>query len=274
MATTSGNHAATRRTFLLDKAKKRSARFAGLHPEVVSSLAGLQDSLARATKNSLWISYEKRLTEGLLQQLTWPSRPLGDAVFIHALDPQTLPALGACFHRFAFAAGDGFLPPEELAAALQDENRAGLFIGGGVDRATKTLTLWRGNLKALTVPFTAFEKSGDGIVPDFAKFSIADFGQTVRLGDYEAAADAILYEFDPEYRRRISKQRRQTERSIGASLRRLRKQRGLRREDFGPAVASKTIARIEQGKVQRIRGKTLDAIAGRLRIAPEELSEY
>ncbi|HUY87253.1 MAG TPA: helix-turn-helix domain-containing protein [Pirellulales bacterium] len=263
-----------RRTFLLDKTKRRSERFAGLHPEIVSSVEGLRNSLARATKDSLWISYEKRLTEGLLQRLSWPSRPLGAGVFIHALDPQTLPALAACFHRFAFAADGGFLPPEELAEALQAENRADLFIGGGADRASKTLTLWRGNLQSLTVPFSAFERSGDGLVPDFGKCSVTDYGQTIRLGDYEAAAEAILYEFDPEYRRRISKLRRQTERSLGASLRRLRKQRRLRREDFGPEVAAKTIARIEQGKVQRLRKKTLGAIASRLGIAPEELAEF
>ena len=103
---------------------------------------------------------------------------------------------------------------------------------------------------------------------------MTDFGQTVRLGRYEAAADAILYEFDPDYRRRISRVRKQSERTFGASLRRLRKQRGLRREDFEPDVTGKTIARIEQGVVLKLHQKTLDVIARRLRVTPDEIGSY
>ena len=274
MTANTQNEKVVRQTFLLDKAKKRSDRFASLHPEIISSLAGLRNSLAHATKDSLWISYEKNLTEALLRTISWPSRPLGVAVFVHAMTPQTLLALASCFKRIAFAANDGFLPPDELAGALDADHRSDLFLGGSVDRASQTMTLWRGNLEPLTVPFSAFAKSGDGIEPDFDRFSIKDYGQTVRLGDYEAATDAILYEFDPEYRRRVSKKRQQSERSFGAALRRLRKQRGLRREDFGPNVAAKTIARIEQGRVLRIQKKTLNAIADRLRVKLEELGTY
>ncbi|MFM8724024.1 MAG: helix-turn-helix domain-containing protein, partial [Planctomycetaceae bacterium] len=89
-----------------------------------------------------------------------------------------------------------------------------------------------------------------------------------------ASADAILYEFDPQYRRRISRMRQQSERSFGASLRRLRKQRGLRREDFEPEVTGKTIARIEQGVVRQVHKKTLDVIAKRLRVTPAEIESF
>ena len=126
----------------------------------------------------------------------------------------------------------------------------------------------------LTVPFSTFEKSGDGTEPDFNKFAVIDCGQTVQLGNYEAAVDAILYEHDPEYRRRISKKRLQEDQSFGASLRRLRKQRGLRREDFEPDVTAKTVARIEQGKVKRIQKKTLNVLANRLSVDPEEIATF
>ncbi len=86
--------------------------------------------------------------------------------------------------------------------------------------------------------------------------------------------DAILYEYDPEFRRRISKQRLQEDQSFGASLRRLRKQRGLRREDFEPDLSAKTIARIEQGKVKRIQKKTLNALAEHLSVEPEEIETF
>lgn len=265
---------ADRSMILLDKAKKRAQLFRSLHPRVVTSVRGVRDSLARATKNTLWISYEKDLTEALVAAASGPVRPLGTAVLIHRLSPETIPALTGHFKRFAFAAPEGCLPPDELAEALTAENSADLFIAGSVDPSTQTIALWRGNLDLLTVPFSAFENSADGVAPDFERFSVTDHGQTVRLGDYEAATDAVLYEFDPEYRRRIGKQRQQSERSLGASLRRLRKQRGLRREDFEPQVAAKTIARIEQGKVTRVRPKTLATIARRLRVKPDEIETF
>ena len=274
MAVKTRNDTVVRRTFLLDKAKKRPERFSSLRPEIISSLAGLRHSLAHATKDSLWISYEKDLTEALLRTLSWPARPLGVAVLVHATNAQTLPALASCFKRFAFSTADGLRAPVELAEALEAENRMDLFIGGNVDRASQTMTLWRGNLESLTVAFSAFDESGDGIEPDFDQFSVTDYGHTIRLGEYEAAADAILYEYDPEYRRRISKERQQSEQSFGASLRRLRKQRGMRREDFGPLVAAKTIARIEQGTVRRIRKNTLNAIAKQLDVKLEDIPSF
>ncbi|MGH7134974.1 MAG: helix-turn-helix domain-containing protein, partial [Pirellulales bacterium] len=254
--------------------KVRGKRFSPLRPKIVSSDAALRRSLAVAGKESLWISYAADLTASLLRSVSWPARNLGVAVLSHAVSPATLPALASCFRRFAYAANDGFLPPNELAAVLENKNSGDLFIGGNVDSASQTMTLWRGDLQPLTVPFAAFETSGDDTKPDFERFSVADFGQTVRLGDYEAASDAILYEFNRDYRRRLSARRFERERSFGASLRRLRKQRGLRRDDFAPAVAAKTIARIEQGKVQRIRKRTLETIARRLHVKPEDIETY
>ncbi len=139
--------------FLLDKAKKRPERFLLLHPQVVSSARGLRDSVARATKDTLWISYEKDLTEALLKTVLGPRRSLGKALLIHALNPLSVPVLTSCFKRFASASNKEFLPPEELAEALQAENSPNLFVGGSVDPANQTITLWRGNLEPLTVPW-------------------------------------------------------------------------------------------------------------------------
>jgi DNA-binding Xre family transcriptional regulator len=263
-----------RQTYVLMKPKKRRQQTKAIPSTVVSSITDLRNLLAHATKDSLWISYERTLTEALLKYVSWPTGSLGDAVLIHTMTPQTLAPLANCFKRFAFSTNEGFLPFDELTEALLAANNSDLFVGGNVDRSSKTITLWRGNLESLTVPFSAFGKSGDGTTPDFAKFSITDSGQTIRLGDYEAAADAILYEFDPEYRRRISKQRQESEQSLGASLRRLRKQRGLRREDFGPDLNAKTIARIEQGKVSRIHKQTLEILAEKLQVKPDEIATY
>jgi hypothetical protein len=153
------------------------------------------------------------------------------------------------------------------------DDAADRFIGGSVDAKAKTLTLLRGDIEAVVAPFAIFAKSGDGTVPDFARLRLTDYGRTVALGAYEASADAILYELDAEYRRRLKKQRRQSERTFGASLTRLRKQRRLRRSDFAP-VSSKELARIERNEVGKPHAKTLDAIADRLGVRPEEIESY
>lgn len=197
-----------RRTFVLDKAKSRVKRLALLCPIQISSAAGLRHRLVEANVDSLWISYEPELTSALLRGVRWPAQNLGAAILCHAVSAATLPALGNCFQRFAYAADSGFLPPDELAAALQARNARDLFIGGGGDAASQTLTLWRGDLEPLTVPFTAFEPSGDGTVPDFERFAVVDFGQTIQLGDYEAASDAVLRDFDPASRHRRPAPRR------------------------------------------------------------------
>ncbi|MFN0053224.1 MAG: helix-turn-helix domain-containing protein [Planctomycetales bacterium] len=259
---------------LLDRRPKRAAAFAVLRPRVVSSLADLGDTIAHASRDSLWVSYSKELTAALLKPTTSTPATLGLGLFIHTLDLKSIPLLSARFRRIAFQVDGNVIPPEELAAVLEAENRRNLFIGGYVDKATSTITFWRGTLESLTVPFSAFERSGRGARPDFDAFSVIDCGQTVQLGTYEAAVDAILYESDPEFRRAISKRRQQEERSFGAALRRLRKQRGLHQEDFEPDIAAKTVARIEQGKVTRIQGATLAALARRLAVRPEEIATY
>lgn len=263
-----------RRMILLDRAPGRAAEFAGLHPEIVSSVSDLRNSVAHASKDSVWVSYASDLTAALVKSASITSSTLGMGVFIHSLDMKTIPVLTSLFRRIAFAVDGGFLPAEELAEVLEAENRANLLIGGFVNNKTQTITLWRGNLESLTVPFSACEKSGDGTDPDFTSFSVIDCGQTVKLGDYEAAVDALLYEYDPEYRRAMSKKRLQEERSFGASLRRLRKQRGLRREDFEPDVSAKTVARIEQGTVVRIHKKTINSLAKHLRVEASEIASF
>jgi DNA-binding Xre family transcriptional regulator len=259
---------------LLDRTSKRASAFASLHPQVVTSMAGLRNSVAHSSKDSLWVSYASDLTDALLKNAAQIPSTLGLGLFLHALDIKAIPVLTSLFRRIAFTADGGFLAAEELAEVLEADNRADLFIGGFVNKGTKTITFWRGNLESLTVPFSAFEKSGDGTEPDFDAFSVIDNGQTVRLGSYEAAADAILYENDAEFRRATSKKRLQEDRSFGAALRRLRKQRGLRREDFEPDVAAKTVARIEQGKVNRIQRGTLEALAKHLAVEPEEIAGF
>lgn len=167
------------------------------------------------------------------------------------------------------------LPDAELRHVLGVEDRHDLFVGVQVVPEHERLILFRGDLRSLIVPFSAFrgdDSPAGHAAPDFEDVEVTDYGQTVRLGRYEASADALLYELDPEARRRQKQRQMQEDPSIGGAIRRLRTQRGLKRSDF-PALAEKTLARIERGEVQP-RAKTLQHIAARLKVRPDELASY
>lgn len=161
-----------------------------------------------------------------------------------------------------------FLPVDELAEALGAEDRDELFVAGVV--TPWVIVLYRGDFSPLFVPREWF-RSRPG-APDFSKLALTDYGQTVKLGDYEVAADALLYEFDPWYRRRVRDRELETDSSFGAALRRLRLQRAVSRSDF-PGISEKGIARLERNEV-RPRKRTLELIASRLDVQPEEVASY
>ena len=162
---------------------------------------------------------------------------------------------------------------EALLSVLRSPHRADLFIGGAVAGAAKSLVLIRGNLLPQIVPFSWFVTKSGRPRPDFRRFSIIDSGQTVRLGKYEAAADAILYDLDPEFRREAKKKQIAEDKSLGGALRRLRLQRGLSRNDF-PGISAKEIARIERGEVAEPHESTLSSIASALGVKPDEIQSY
>ncbi|MBV9948120.1 MAG: helix-turn-helix transcriptional regulator [Myxococcales bacterium] len=165
------------------------------------------------------------------------------------------------------------LAPEEMADVLADEHAENFFIGGVVDRDDKAIVLYRGNLEPLLVPLDWFRAKPRRPEPDFDALALTDSGNTVQLGEYEAATDAILYEFDPEARRRFRAREIRKDPSFGGSLLRLRLQKGLSRSDFAP-LSSKTIARIERNEVEAPHGDTLEAIARRLGVPASEIGSY
>ena len=57
------------------------------------------------------------------------------------------------------------------------------------------------------------------------------YGRTVALGDYEASADAILYELDADHGGGLRRFAARARGRFGAALLRLRKQRRLKRSD-------------------------------------------
>ncbi|HKY37636.1 MAG TPA: helix-turn-helix transcriptional regulator [Polyangiaceae bacterium] len=173
------------------------------------------------------------------------------------------------------APGDGIrlISAVDIAEVLADEHPENYFIGGVADREDKALVLYRGSLEKLAIPFAWFRSSAGSAKPNFEDFEVTDGGQTVRLGRYEAAADAILYELDSEARARMKSNVIEKDETFGGSLRRLRLTRGVSREGF-KGIAAKTIARIERGDVKKPRGRTLEQIAKVLGVKPEEIETF
>jgi hypothetical protein len=236
----------------------------------------VEAAVSRPTKSTTWISFSRNLTDILLEKAVNVHADLRGSHLIMLTPPrsESIPALLGLFHPvFGLVEGFQWLPKEELVEAIVRRDATGRLIGGSVDLKAKTLTLLRGDITAMVAPFSIFPRSGDGTAPDFTKLRLRDYGRTVALGSYEASADAILYELDPDYRRRLKKQRRQSERTFGASLMRLRKQRRVKRGDFAP-ISSKEIARIERNEVKEPHAKTLEVIADRLGVRAEEIESY
>lgn len=257
------------KVFLFDTDTATARAFTPLHPRVLRNEAQLEAAFSEEP-DALWIAFHShvflRALSCLRPRLRTSARLLmldrsGDADYFRSI-----------FERVVVAK-NGFLAAEELVEVLSAPNAADLFIGGSVDAEAGVLLLFRGNLVPLVVPLGIFKTTPVGLHPDPGRFAIADYGQTVKLGDYEATADAILYEVDPDYRRRINQRRRAEEKTFGASLRRLRVQRGLRQSDFS-GISEKEIGRIERGEVEQPRGETLKKIAKRLGVPADEIAEF
>jgi hypothetical protein len=246
------------------------------HVSVCHDRSEVEAAVTSPTRHMTWISFTRHFTDILLEKAVDTRADLRGSHLLTLTPPrpESISALLGLFRPvFGLVEGFRWLPKEELVEVITRDDASDRFIGGSIDPRAKTLTLLRGDIEAVVAPFAIFPKSGDGTAPDFTALRLTDHGRTVALGDYEASADAILYELDPHYRRRLKKQRRQDERTFGASLMRLRKQRRLERSDFAP-ISSKEIARIERNEVEKPHAKTLEAIADRLGIRPEEIDSY
>ena len=237
--------------------------------------ADLFSFVRQVPKKHTYVCYRRSSTEDLVKEIMkLRGARVGDLLTLEPPRPESIPTLSGLFRNVVGAIpGYTWLPREEIPTVLSGKDASERFIGGAADSQGKTIALIRGNLSTLVVPFAYFKMSGDGTKPDFSKLKLADYGHTVALGDYEASADGILYEFDPTYRRKLKKERLAKDATFGASLRRLRLQRGLKQSDFTP-IASKTIARVERGEVEKPHGNTLEVIANRLGVAPDQIESY
>lgn len=242
----------------------------------------LVEALTAASPDSLWILPDQRAVTSVLHAAhelferrasAWPR--LGGAIVLGATHASAGPVLKGFFEPLVGAeASFRHLPYDELLDVVDapEETTRDLFLGGWSHLASRFLILVRGDLRSVVAPFSLFEPTPHA-KPDFRRLAFVDSGHTLRLGAYESSADAVLYELDPDYRRRLDASRRETDRSFGAALRRLRKQRRLSRSDF-PGVAEKTLARIERGEVERPHPRTLAVLERVLGIDADEIATY
>jgi len=225
---------------------------------------------------SVVISLESSSTDALMKAMLGAERKrrFEELVTIEPPKASSVPLLRGFFRDIVGAVGAyRWLPFEELLTVIAGKDQANRFIGGVADVENETVALLRGNSQTTVVPFSFFEPSGNGVAPDFTRLSFTDYGHTVVFGEYEASADAILYETDVDYRRKLTKERKRNERSFGASLQRLRLQKRLKRSDFA-GISSKTIARIERNEVEKPHGKTLETLAQRLGVPADQIETY
>jgi hypothetical protein len=265
------------RLFLFGGGAKPMHR-AGLPVSRVNSRRALVQALGQASPSALWMANKPGTSETLLNEAMrlrpWHRSRLGGLLSWYTPRAENIQPLSDLFDPFVWSPGGlRMLPIDELAEVLADAQRGDLFIGGYPDLENQRLILVRGDLRRLSVPLSMFRPSGAGDVADLSRLAFTDCGNTVRLGDYEAGADAILYEADPEFRSRILAKRRAEDKTFGACLRRLRILRGLRQSDFGD-VTAKTIARIERRETAAPHGRTLNVIAKRLAVDPDDIMSY
>lgn len=83
------------------------------------------------------------------------------------------------------------LPKQELVEALSVPHRWRLAVAVAYDFPAASLVLQMGDGQRLQVPLAHFPTHGPRPALDLTKPRLGDFGQTLYLGEYEAAVDAI-----------------------------------------------------------------------------------
>ncbi len=246
---------------------------------VVRRPSDLGDAFKRVSTESVWIVPHGKWAEKLavaanehLLHFRQHAMPFGDLLmFEPSPRPELVPSLRNYFgHVVGEVAPLTFLPFDQMAEVLLSEKRRDLFIAGSIDIAARTLTLARGDLNTMTVPIAAIGQLNES---DYKKFRLDDFGYAVCFGDFEASAHGILYEFDPDYRKRFAASRRAQDKGFGPSLKRLRLLRRLPADAF-PGIPEQTLTKIEEGKAMPPRGKALQTIATLLSVSPEEIETF
>jgi hypothetical protein len=253
--------------------KESSTRAARTSTRLVKSRNAVVHALEGPMEGQIWILASERSIDVLIRAMAEVPPRVRRAKVISYLrpSPEDAQVIESGFGQ-VFLGVQVMVDVEDLAAILSSEHPEDFCIAAASDEARRAIRLWRGDFSVLLVPLSAFPERA-GVRADPTRLGIEDGGQTVRLGHYEVAFNALLHERDPLYRRRAKKRMIRDEQSLGASIRRLRLARGLARGDF-EGLDPRTLARVERGEVDHPHRDTLDRIAKRLGVRAEELAEY
>ena len=263
----------TTRICVLDGPATERRTPAGPRPTFLDSYEQVRDALRRSSVHQVWVVTSSRRFVDLVRAVTDNPRAVFRSVLFsyERPDPGSAVFLESAFERLLLGPRSK-VPVEEVVEILGDEHPEDFCIAAQWMEDARSVALWRGDFSMLVVPIAWFRREG-APEPDPLRLSVEDYGQGIRMGEFEAAFDAVLYEKDAAARRRMRVRMRAEDRSLGGSIWRLRTVRGVRRDEFG-AVNQKTIARIERGEVAKPQRATLDAIASRLGVSVEELTTY
>lgn len=194
------------------------------------------------------------------------------------LDPEQRAALAAVSEVVLDPLFARLLPDDELAVALQAPNRADLVVGVRYLQAVDALLLFTGTLDQLLIPGHWVRATS---LPTAQPLALADahpidYGHTLAVADLEIATDAVLYEFDAQARRRMKRRLRNQQAGVGASIRRLRLQRGLRQADLAERadLSRRQVGRIERGLASTPTPASLARIARALNTSADLLPTF
>lgn len=155
------------------------------------------------------------------------------------------------------------IPTNELVEVLKTSHPEDYCIAINVNSDAKLVTFIRGDMDTITLPFKTIKEWSKKEKVKFDEPLIDDYGQTVYLGDFDMAFDAILYEYDKNYRKRLLKKRREEDKSFGACFRRLRLQKGMSQEDFQEVISARQLGRIEsEGETKEVTKEKLSQVVG------------
>jgi len=239
----------------------------------ITSAATVREAYDTAPPKSLWLILSSAALAVLTSVKPQSSRDQR-LLCLTSISPSSQHLIGAYFQPWLALSEDlAALEPDVLREVVRSADSRDRIIAAAYDAESAAIVLYRGNLDRIVVPLAWFASMASGAVADPAKLAVIDYGQTVSLGAFEASTDAILYEFDDEYRKTMRRRALAQDMSFGGSLRRLRLQRGLTQHDF-PGVTAKTIARIERGAVATPHAATLAVVAKRLDVAVADLATY
>jgi hypothetical protein len=228
--------------------------------QVVAGSAEAARAAPARTAGTILVAMNESALDAITRVIARERRRNGSLLVPFVPRGRLLPALYRVFRRVAFYdATIAAFDPVNLPAVLARRD-SGLLLGAMVDEFASIITLCRGDLSLLSVPWEWFEAQARTSLSPSEQVAIGDEGRTILIGSCSFAVDDAVAAMDPVYRRFLRRRRWEASDDLGGRIRRRRLQMRLRREDF-PGIDAKTLARIERGEIRRPQRETLRLIA-------------